>query len=882
MKVEQACRFRMDSGYGISARSPGFDAQQEKALGEVFNDTMNPVFPEIGTSVLSCITRGQYAFWARSTLRTDIHSRTTIFTHSYVLPLREYAAMMEQAPEQLLGASMNLLLNVQGSEDALETAQFPPADCQPLDTQALFEKYRLTPGRYATLLLGAYEAITGNRTLNLFTSLDSEEAEVMVRELTCCILDGMLPFMKKMVTFSSGPDPRMRINVIRSKIGLSGDALVFGVEDDHATGIRSRDPLRSQMFQELCKVSREQRKACLEQIEACLADMINLDNCPSLQLIVTAYFRRCTKLTPDLRLALFRNFGAAAGKSLDLRIANQLLEELLQEMISTGSVGPRELSLVAEWYLGESSEGFRKLAEPLLVDATDDIRVALEGAILKRAPVTPNGHHLLCLLVKKMDPESPKITPEVRGAVMRWIVANNLSDLLFFCDASLRRYDSRQMETLVSDTLKDTHGMEFTQVQMGIMKTALEYLTKNKILMSQEDIDRLDSHIPEYDNDLMYTAVVYLFTVRVPQISNAEKAVELLIKLGKVSPAMKIKLEAFLPNAKQPEVMELYQCKTVLLDDVTLQALPGLCYTYNVFNNPDGPFEQAVYRLWVRGVSQLIHAYSNDVEGAEKITVKYMSESARMRISQGVKNRMKETIVKQFWSTLSIESIIKHEKTVDHDIATVMTYLTHPNTNMRYHLMVACGRIKKNPGDASELVQLLREMTPSHGDYQSVMHYLPWLMEKVVSRHQYLSLDLLMLRCSNGYGEYDMDTLGDILEDLQRKLEKHNRTVPKTSVADSAILSRNSALRQTVIKKLKSGSTGDLPVAQALYQILQRRASVVSRGSVDFSQPPRSQTRPSGSSQMPPVRSAPQQDDRSSGKDKMSIGKLFGGGKPKK
>ena len=876
MKIEQACRFRMDSGYGISARSPGFDAQQEKVLGEVFNDTMNSVFSEVGESVLSCTTRGQYAFWARSTLRTDIHSRTTIFTHSYVLPLRDYASMMEQMPERVLSVPLDRLLNVQSGEGDMETVEFPPADCRPLDPQALFEKYRLTPERYAILLQGAYEAITSNRTLNLFTTQPTEAQEVLVRELTLCILDGLIPSMKKMVTFSSGPDPRMRINVIRNKIGLSGDALIFGVENDQFTSIRSRDPLRTQVFRDLGRATREQRKNALEQIEACLSDMVNMDNCPSLQLIVAAYLRRCTKLTPDTRLALFRNFATAAGKTMDMKIANRLLEELVQEMIDSGSMGTRELSLIAEWYLADSSEGFRNLSDPLFQKASVDVCVALETAILKRTPVNPNGRRLLCLLVNTVDADSAAITQELRAALMQWILSEDLSELLFFCKASLARYSPRQMEALVSDTLKSTHGRVFSNVQSGIMKTAIESLTENKILLSNEDISRLDSHIPDYSDELMQTAVNYLFRVRVAQFTDVEQAVDLMIRLGKVSPKMRIRIEASLAYAKNPDIKECYQCRSLLPEDVELSAIPGLCKSYNTFNNPGGPFEQAIYKRWIKGISQRLQSYRGNLSQAEDFTVRVLKESTRMGLSNMMINKTRETIIKQFWGSLSIESIVKHDRPIHHDISTVTTVVVHLDTEYRYRLMRICGQIKKRPEDTHMLTKLMCDLTPNHGDYSEIKKCLPWLMDKILLDCRYLPLDLPLLRCASDGNKFDVDKLIEILKETQQKLDAARSPMPECSAAASAFLGENTDLRRELEKKLGSGSHSDLPLFQVVVQGMKKKRQGRNHGSsgaVDFGQTPRPSTRSRRDSDRDTMQF---DEDQSTGKEKTGW-RIFGG-----
>ena len=890
MKVEQACRFRLDSGYGISARSAGFDSEQEKALGEVFNDTMNPVISKMGSSVLSCTTRGQYAFWARSTLRTDIHNRTTIFTHSYVLPLRDYINLLEQSPQLLLCTPMSRLMDTQSAGEIMDTVDFPAPDCAPLVLDALFEKYHLTADRYATLLLGAYEALTNNRSLRLYTTLPVGETEEMVRELTYCVLDGLLPSMKKLVTFSSGSDSRMRINVIHSTAGLSGDEQIFGVEDDQYTNIRPRDALRAQLFKALGTATRQQRLSYLEQIEDCLSEMTNIENGVSVLLIAAAFARRCTQLTPDLRIALFHSFAGAAGKSLDFKIANQLLVELVQEMVDTDTVGTRELSNIAEWYLMESSEQFRDLADSLFRNASEEICVALEEAILK-LDITANAHRLLCVLVNRIDPDSQQISDELRSDLMRWIVCENVSELLFFCNASLLRYKDAQMKELVCDTLESTQGQSFSQIQLGIMNTALTRLTESKLELSPRDLERLDSHIAQYDEPLMDTAARYLFQIRIPKISDISDAADLLMRLSKVHPEMKARIEKILPDTEPSELWEEYQCRAILPDDVDFNRIPELCMKHNTFGISGGPFEKRAFKLWIGGISQTINALPDDLEQTETLTVKYLSESNRLRISQSVKERIKDTVASLFWNKLSFESIIKHTKTVNYEIIKVTNGLSYENILLRYKLMTACGRIKKAPGDALDLVMLMLDMPQTNPDFEPIMTHMQWLLRFLIHNYQYLSLDILLLMCRQADGEYDYDAMAQCLKQTQGWIEINHKPMPKCNATESVILKSNPQIRKAITKKFASAVNGDPSITQVLVQSLQRKLPSFSRPvtpnrAASAKQPakPTTPTRQSAgvSDNRSKATGNPFAEQKTQQKEGGLFGKLLGGGKSKK
>lgn len=116
MKMEQACRFRTDeAGYMVCARSQGLTADNENNLG-YFNSTMTSLFekdgsgPRMGQSILSYAVSeengGRRDFLiAKSTMRSDIKGRASIFTHAYFMGLDEYARCMETDPSAISGST---------------------------------------------------------------------------------------------------------------------------------------------------------------------------------------------------------------------------------------------------------------------------------------------------------------------------------------------------------------------------------------------------------------------------------------------------------------------------------------------------------------------------------------------------------------------------------------------------------------------------------------------------------------------------------------------------------------------------------------------------------------------------------------------------------
>lgn len=211
MKMEQACRFRTDeAGYMVCARSQGLTADNENNLG-YFNSTMTSLFekdgsgPRMGQSILSYAVSeengGRRDFLiAKSTMRSDIKGRASIFTHAYFMGLDEYARCMETDPSAIYGIDTGDMMTAQSG------SQLPPKETVlrgGFELSVLREKYGLTDERYALLLYNVYQAVAGGGSLALLTQLPLSQTQDMVREVAYCAAMGMLPGLRWRLTCSS-------------------------------------------------------------------------------------------------------------------------------------------------------------------------------------------------------------------------------------------------------------------------------------------------------------------------------------------------------------------------------------------------------------------------------------------------------------------------------------------------------------------------------------------------------------------------------------------------------------------------------------------------------------------------------------------------------
>ena len=271
MKMEQACRFRTDeAGYMVCARSQGLTADNENNLG-YFNSTMTSLFekdgsgPRMGQSILSYAVSeengGRRDFLiAKSTMRSDIKGRASIFTHAYFMGLDEYARRMETDPSAIYGIDTGDMMTAQSG------SQLPPKEAVlrgGFELSVLREKYGLTDERYALLLYNVYQAVAGGGSLALLTQLPLSQTQDMVREVAYCAAMGMLPGLRWRLTCSSAADTRAAI-CASSKAGGGGMGIPLCTFDLDDGGRRlEEDPFVAELFRYLASAAPEERRQML-------------------------------------------------------------------------------------------------------------------------------------------------------------------------------------------------------------------------------------------------------------------------------------------------------------------------------------------------------------------------------------------------------------------------------------------------------------------------------------------------------------------------------------------------------------------------------------------------------------------------------------------
>ena len=813
MKAEQACRFRLDEGYCVFAKSPGVRPSQENALGDIFNSTMNSIFPAIGDSILSCALGAEDAFLARNTLRTDIHGRKTMFTHTYILPIAEYARLMQEEPMKLLGIELSSLLDSQAAG-----AEMPAIDLNPTaqadSVETLFAKYNLDKVRYGRLLLGAYLAITGGGSVQLVTRLPLEQTPAMVRELTLCILEGLLPILKGKLTFSTGPDPRMSISVISTAntSNPSGE-LMFGVEDDRYTNILPRDELTELTFYALAEQSHEARAESARKMQAWLEETINIHAGLSVPLVCAAYCMTSgMEMTTEALLMLFRSIGNS--RSIPTDVANTLLTYLVKRMHEGTGCTTGALSLIAGRYLREdSSQEFRAMADTAFSVAPTEVCIALADAIFKQE-MTDRVRQMLRTLMRRIPTDDPGIQIDLRTKLILWVLAENETEFIDYATVLMLGCPGSEYAKLALGILESTREKELTQAQDAILTKALAYMAENNMSMPDPHIATLDRHSDNASEDLTRSALAYLFRVRLTKV-DAKAGLSIVDTLAEKHPTYAQLVLTKLAEGENPAVWELYQTRKDLVDDIDANTIFAVLQQHNTFQNPGGPMETRAAQCWIPRMQDeftAVPAESATVADYSDVAARCFSGTDMLNLSQDIKTELEVTIARFFWEAVTMEQLYRNRDAIDQRL-----YADPEISTVKMVVSFACQKLHLAPKKCPDMIEEIRSAETDPEMRTALITCAGEMIQRLLLDHKFLSWDLVLLSCwkvtekENGP---DMKQLVERCAQLDAFFEAHNAT-PVIDVDASQLLA-DEKLRRSVCKLNSSSAT-----LQALVDIIK-------------------------------------------------------------
>lgn len=797
MKVEQACRFRLDEGYCVFAKTPGLQPSQEEALGDIFNSTMNSLFPAVGSSILSCASSAQDVFLARNTLRTDVHGRKTMFTHTYVFPKAEYARLMQTEPMTVLGVEMHSMLESQSAGAELPVMELvPTAQAEPVE--ALFAKYGLDKIRYGRLLLGAYLAITHSTSLQLVTRLPLDQTPAMVRELTLCILEGLMPILKGKLSFSTGPDARMHISVISTAhtANPTGE-LLFGVEDDRYTNIRPRDELTELAMYSLAGQTHAQRMESVVKMQDWLAQTTNIQEGLSLTLICTAFCMTSgMEMDTEALLMLFRSIG---NSGIATEIANKLLTYLVKRMREGTGCTTSALSLIAGRYLREdSSPQFREEADLAFAVAPVDVCIALEDAILKQ-DMNDRVRQLLATLMRRVPAEEEGISAELRIKLILWVLKENVTQFVQYATVLMQKCQSMEYVKLALGVLDSTREKPLTEVQDAVLAKALTYMAEKKLTMPETYGGILDSHSARYSEELMNSALEFFFQVRLGK-AEAEAGMALVEREVEQYPQFAQLILQKLEEGANPAVWELYQTKICFPDDVDTNGIYKALKNQNIFNNPCGPMETRATECWLQLAQEVYAEHGEDTTEMSyysfPMAENWYQCTEKLNLSQEMKQKIETGLAEIFWETVTLEQIYRNTRPIYEKV------LVDPDTfKIKKTLAIACLQIRQDPKNCTDFIDAITAGETDQEMREALQECAQRMTFALLKESGFLSWDLVLCSCwkvtekENGL---DTKLFLSRCESLDAFFENHG-TEPVIDVDASQLLA-DEKLRKTVYK----------------------------------------------------------------------------------
>ena len=822
MKLEQACRFRTDSGYGICARSEGFTSDHEANMGSIFNDVMNPLFGKMGQQILACGAGGGDVFFARCTMRSDIKGRKTMFTNACVLPAQVYEQEMGSDPAFLLRFPTTRLMSYQPADGTMPPLEVPEGAAIPGLTE-LREKYGLDQARYAELLLGGYRAMTGNGALCLRTKRAQEETEEAVIELACCVAAGLMPMLRGKLSFSSGQDARMHICMASADGGhaVKAPGSMFPLEAPGGTAsLRGVDELTANFFLALAGCDDVGRAQLLTDMQSWLATLSGAaPEGVTLAMIVAAYYLSGQREYSGSDAARLLSSVLVGARSRDLQTAalDGVLTRLLERMIQEGTYPGNLIRALLDRYLVSESRAYCAAVRQVLALAEKEDLAELVAELLER-PYGDRERDLLCGILEKMPPSAGILRKETVRQLISWVLANDVAQMLDYCADLLERYPAAEKKGAAEQILADAgHGLK--RAEQGLLNALLGGLIECRLTeqtcLAEGPRNILDGLYDRMGPDLQDTSLSYLMLVRLDECRDLTERVSELETLRRRAPALfELAWQKLQAGDEYRLLRESLQAAIRLTEAATRRDMMAACQAYNVFLQSTGPFETKVFRLWTQQMGRELAA-ENSLSGRAELLKEDFELIRTTRITRESRWAIWTEDVAQFWKRTSYQELLGSDCDIFYRIC------DFDETEIRKKVKVwNCAKaMRKNGQNGRDILALMSKgELYTASELEEIQAALLLLAKGILAKQQFVAWDLLLLHCRQEEGEgtaYDLRKLVALVEEMDRE-----RLLPRSMPAQSQhslLLAEDAALRKK-LRRLAAGK--DVRLLQKLAEEL--------------------------------------------------------------
>lgn len=628
MRVEQACRYRTDTGYrDAAATSPGFDSSMAGDLAKIFNDVMSPAVKLAGGRALTCAIGRDHVFYALTTERSD--GRGYLFTHAYAIPLADYVHLMDDAPETLLRHSLSSMYDNRPPDEALPTAEVTPPEGVPLTLAELRKRYELDSAFFAEVLQFSAIAAARGTSICFRTTREQAEAENIVRELFFCILKSLPQVYWRRLSFSSVKDTRMSICMNAGPNDAPGKVRkTFSLDPDgrKATGGNS-DSLLSRAYSKLAELEGEEQHRVLTNLQYLLTNLLaDEGDIPTERETAFGIFQISGMEFSEQELDGVLSLLGDPSRRIRYRkdTLDRVMTWLADTYVKQHRCPDQHLSLLLDYCLKSGGDEFAEKFLSLLEYASEDALCAALPDVLQ-AEESVRRQALQSVFLPRIA-WSEQTRQEAAKHLASWATEQ---DELLCIDAvseALCSAAKAQQDTVLVDRILDETGeKELTRCGRELLNPLLGILMEHGIHLDEKYAALLDYHtgLCEDRDPLLETWTAYTEDIRLSE-DNADRVKLLQHLKGEKTASLFVALEK--SESRNQALWDEFYTTQYLQSGMTYAELKVVCEEHH--RDPDtwdaeSAFEQRGVELWKEIVSSdsiwISSSDSTVVEKAKKL-----------------------------------------------------------------------------------------------------------------------------------------------------------------------------------------------------------------------------------------------------------------------
>lgn len=817
MKAEQLCRFRTDeAGYTICAKSDGITAENAEHFSNVFNANMNQLFIvdgryEFGREVLTYIRNDDDFFIAKSTMRTDIEGRPTIFHHAYLFKYEDYKTSMMTDPALMLSIPVAQMYTSEVNIGSV--APFEPdfSKANAFNIDELRKKYNLTREKYAKLLIGAYRAVLSGRSLKIVTRLECDATET-IREIAYCIAVGMPPALRGKITVSDAVNAQVAICISVPSGGnaYGTPAYIFDLDRGELSPKESASGGVYEIFDMIAGYTVDERSKYFAEIVNEIASFVQID-AATFEVFAAMNYLMYDKIEGnELRLLNWliisdQKLGGALNYAEYYDVISYLLNRLNDKAVNLETFTGMLIQRYLEGCRDETDVKHKLVFDESILNSIGFLSAEMSRKLLKdllEKTFENYPSELIRRLMDNIPGDSEFMYSETMLNMVKIVLHRNIEELVDKANVIIDSCSDEICEKLTKQILTETQNQQLNAAENAVLQHLIERLIKLEYRMGEEYYDMLDAHCAEYDDALMNTCVQYLINVRISGEGDLNEQLDDLIEVRDTYPDYFRVVETVLTNEeyRDNDLWEKYRSATCF-DSQTLyeyDEICSICAQYNMFKNPMGAFELRVKQIWIEKYKNDLNNVAADADANAYAVVinKSLKYLNTISISAAAKAELRGATINLFMENIEYRNFFH---IIDIKDGGWTNYASSDDAKRKRALYKHCLAVSANPRQAEGLCVFFIKQKFNEEELKQLQAFLIEFAESIYKKNNgYISWDLLLLSSfkkeKKGY-YYDYTDLLKRLSQNELFAQSH-----KACTGTSYLLSDSEPLRKCIYR----------------------------------------------------------------------------------